>query len=154
MVGDSSLPGEPAAVIVSDLQGRTRWTVSIPNEYGFPLRPSQYKEICKQSEEMSLHMADLGVGTKLRKRHMGYYGVDPNFLDIAEAERLGILSSSSKDSSRKGQTGSSPKTCEKSLTYVLETTDAGMGISLMGLWMAYGLAQKEERAFFVDDTRW
>jgi len=36
----------------------------------------------------------------------------------------------------------------------METSDAGSENSLMGLWMSYGLAQKEDRAFFVDDTRW
>lgn len=44
--------------------------------------------------------------------------------------------------------------CETSLTYVMETGDAGMGSTLIGLWMSYGLAQKEGRAFFIDDTHW
>jgi hypothetical protein len=44
--------------------------------------------------------------------------------------------------------------CEKSLTFVMETHDAGLGKTLMMLWTAYGLAQKEGRAFFVDDSRW
>ncbi|KAI5861851.1 hypothetical protein GGS23DRAFT_575220 [Durotheca rogersii] len=29
-----------------------------------------------------------------------------------------------------------------------------MGPTLMMLWMAYGLAQRERRAFFIDDSRW
>lgn len=46
------------------------------------------------------------------------------------------------------------KICERSLTYVLETTDAGIGKTLMGLWLAYGLAKREDRAFFIDDAYW
>jgi len=45
-------------------------------------------------------------------------------------------------------------TCEKTLTYVMETEDAGFGNSMMKLWMSFGLAMKEGRAFFIDDTRW
>jgi hypothetical protein len=40
------------------------------------------------------------------------------------------------------------------LTYVMETDDAGFGNTLMRLWMSYGLAKAENRAFFIDDTRW
>jgi hypothetical protein len=50
--------------------------------------------------------------------------------------------------------GGKGKICERSLTYVLETTDAGIGRTLMGLWLAYGLAKKEDRAFFIDDAHW
>ncbi|KAJ8122386.1 hypothetical protein ONZ43_g1405 [Nemania bipapillata] len=33
-------------------------------------------------------------------------------------------------------------------------SSAGLGPTLMMLWTAYGLAQKEKRAFFIDDSRW
>jgi hypothetical protein len=40
------------------------------------------------------------------------------------------------------------------MTFVLETSDAGLGKTLMQLWTAYGLAKKEGRDFFIDDSRW
>ncbi|KAL8713515.1 MAG: hypothetical protein Q9220_002377 [cf. Caloplaca sp. 1 TL-2023] len=46
------------------------------------------------------------------------------------------------------------ETCEKSMTFVMESVDAGLGKTLLGLWMAYGLAQEEGRAFFIDDSNW
>ena len=102
-----------------------------------------------------MHIAEVSTGGKrFRRQHIGYYDADPNFLDVAEAERLGLLGYATGGSGEQDDgDGALPK-CERTLTYVMETSDAGMGSSLMGLWMAYGLAQKEERAFFVDDTRW
>jgi hypothetical protein len=44
--------------------------------------------------------------------------------------------------------------CETTMTFVLETSDAGFGKTLMMLWTAYGLAQKEGRDFFIDESRW
>lgn len=44
--------------------------------------------------------------------------------------------------------------CEKSLTFLMESADAGMGKTLLGLWMAYGLAREQGRAFFIDDSTW
>ncbi|KAH9825912.1 hypothetical protein Tdes44962_MAKER10122 [Teratosphaeria destructans] len=36
----------------------------------------------------------------------------------------------------------------------METDDASFGKTLLMLWMSYGLAQRQGRAFFIDDTRW
>ncbi|KAK5000794.1 hypothetical protein LTR66_000426 [Elasticomyces elasticus] len=36
----------------------------------------------------------------------------------------------------------------------METSEAGFGNTLLMLWISYGLAKKEGRAFFIDDTRW
>ncbi|KAL8770713.1 MAG: hypothetical protein Q9209_003580 [Squamulea sp. 1 TL-2023] len=36
----------------------------------------------------------------------------------------------------------------------METADAGLGKTLLGLWIAFGLAQEERRAFFIDDSNW
>ncbi|KAK2069499.1 hypothetical protein P8C59_004078 [Phyllachora maydis] len=44
--------------------------------------------------------------------------------------------------------------CQRSMTFVLESENAGMGRTLAMLWTAYGLALQEGRAFFIDDTRW
>ncbi|OCL04987.1 hypothetical protein AOQ84DRAFT_356166 [Glonium stellatum] len=164
MVEDSFLPQDPSAVIVTDEKGKSKWTISIPSSYGFPLQPSQYQEICSQSMELSRQLSE--TGKTLSKRMRGYYQEDPWFLDVQEAEEQGLLPSSqpsgkpdalvddvamTEDQSRGGD---GMMVCEKSLTYVMETSDAGFGKSLMGLWMSYGLARKEGRAFFVDDARW
>jgi hypothetical protein len=44
--------------------------------------------------------------------------------------------------------------CEKTMTFVMESDDAGLGRALMLLWTAYGVARKERRDFFIDDSRW
>ena len=164
MVGGSLLPQDPSAVIVTDKKGKSKWTISIPSSYDFPLQPAQYLEICSQSMELSHHLFE--TGKTLSKRMRGYYQEDPWFLDVQEAEEQGLLPSSQPSGKpnvlvddegmieNQSDEENGMMVCERSLTYVMETSDAGFGKSLMGLWMSYGLAQKEGRAFFVDDTRW
>jgi hypothetical protein len=152
-----TLPEVPSAVVVSDRRGRARWTVSIPPELDFPLRPSRYAELCSESMDVSMHVAGLkSHGKAGHGGHHGYYHVDRNFMDVAEAEEHGLLPGVGGKESTSAPTESSraKQVCEKSLTYVLETEDAGLGSTLMGLWLSYGLAQKEGRAFFIDDTNW
>ena len=97
--------------------------------------------------------------------HYDYYHVDQNFMDVAEAEAHGLLPGikaknsvlREKDGSLVGENKDSlidSEICDKTLTFVLETSDAGLGKGLMMLWTAFGLAQKEGRHFFVDDSRW
>lgn len=160
LVGDSSLPADPSALVVQDNSGKDKWTVHIPSKYEFPLKPAHYIEICSQSMELSRHLQeDAG---KLHKRMRGYYTADPYFVDADEAEQQGLMPTSKSPKSprpvgmKDGQQGAGDglMICSTSLTYVMENSDAGFGKTLMGMWMAYGLAQKEGRAFFVDDTRW
>lgn len=165
MVGEAELPDFPTPVVVTDLRGRSRWTISIPADHVFPLKPEQYAEMCMQTMEVSEHVADLHAHKhKTHAAHYGYYHVDPNFMDVHEAVELGLLpSGKGKASTDKaqgsivglsGNGASYGEVCEKSMTFVLETHDAGLGNTLMMLWTAYGLAQKEGRAFFIDDSRW
>ena len=107
--------------------------------------------------------------------HRAYYQADRNYMEVDEAEEHGLLpglQSKTSTSVRKmwnsvmGEDGEDQdiramketleglSICQRSLTYVLETEDAGFGATMMGLWMSYGLAQKEGRAFFIDDTNW
>jgi hypothetical protein len=157
IVAGDDLPDEPSAVMVSDSKGRKKWTVSIPPHHDFPLLPSQYYEICRQTEQISKELAQ--AGGKKWKRSTGYYKQDPYFVDVKDAQESGLIPNPNKD----GKIGEQEipddpiagrRPCGKSLTYVMETSDAGMGNTLMGMWTAYGLAKKEGRAFFVDDTRW
>jgi hypothetical protein len=143
--------------MLNDERGKKKWTVWIPPRHEFPLLPSQYHEICRQSEQVSDELER--SGKRNAKRNAPYYRKDSYFVDVAEAQQKGLLPNPNKE----GKIGEQEipddpiagrRPCGKSLTYVMETSDAGMGTTLMGLWTAYGLAKKEERAFFVDDTRW
>ena len=149
-MGADSLPDEPSAIVVVNERGKARWTVSVPRNASFPLRPGQYREICEQAGEIGRELRALG-GKRERERERGYHERDPYFLDVREAQRKGLLP---KDGDGDGEAEGGLPVCQKSLTYVMETADAGMGNTLLGMWMAYGLAVKEGRAFFVDDTRW
>lgn len=157
LVAGDDLPDEPSAVMVSDSKGRKKWTVSIPPNHDFPLLPSQYYDICKQTEQIQEELAH-GAGKKWN-RGTGYYKQDPSFVDVRDAQGSGLIPNANKQ----GKIGemeipddpiAGRRPCGKSLTYVMETSEAGMGNTLMGMWTAYGLAKKESRAFFVDDSRW
>jgi len=162
MVADTELPDFPTPVMVTDRKGRAKWTVSIPPDADFPLEPNVYAEICEQNVEVASRVAGLHA---LAHKYTGdeeYYYVDSNFMDVKDAEELGLLPGvKAKTNMReKGMVGEvmdslvEAEVCEKSLTFVMETQDAGLGGTLMMLWMAYGLAKKEGREFFVDDSRW
>lgn len=92
---------------------------------------------------------------------------DSNFIDVQEAQKAGYLPGLAAKSSKTANPGERgyiaskasgelvrKPVCDKSLTFVLESADAGLGKALMMLWTAYGLAEEEGRAFFIDDTRW
>lgn len=168
MVGDDKLPDYPTPVVISDKRGRAKWTVSIPPDYNSPLEPKEYADICSQTGEVSNHVIDLHKhGHSDAAAHFTYYHVDSNFMDVEEAEKVGMLPGSSGqtrnrlwDSVLNGKHGAvnteliQGPVCQKTLTFLLETSDAGLGSTLMALWMAYGLAKKEGRDFFIDDSRW
>lgn len=182
IAGDEALPQQPATVLVLDNRGRPKWTVSIPARLPFPLRPDEYATICHQSDQISKHLRESSststststhTNTHQTERLYDYYYHDSNFMDVAEAEQHGLLPSArgvdeelkkrtvshveGRDDSGKDLqlvTGSEGEVCGKSLTYILESTDAGFGKTLLGLWISYGLAKKEGRAFFIDDTNW
>lgn len=153
---------EPTAVVVVDRKGKPKWTVAIPARLAFPLIPNQYTNICHQSDQ--LRKSQSPKGETPHDHH--YYSKDPHFMDIAEAEKDLLLVTRNDemeyggnglvgmDSGQHTSRQRDIKICEKSLTYVLESPDASLGLTLMGLWMSYGLAKKESRGFFVDDSNW
>jgi hypothetical protein len=147
-VDQSHLPKQPSALIVHDTRGHSKWTVWIPPTSPFPLRPWDYSEICAQVEEIE---AEFSSKKRLFTRRKSYYSVDPHFVDVAEAFSSGLLPPIEKSTADDLDIRA---TCKKSLTFVMETDDAGIGNSLLAVWSAYGLAQKEGRAFFVDDSKW
>lgn len=177
IVGEDTLPELPSPVILTDRRGKSKWTVSIPLGRGFPLQPQEYSDICAQSTDVSKHVAQLKShgGDHRHGGHVSYYHVDPNYMDVVEAEKHGMLpgvsdrpawwtwktvtgkeeakDAMSEDLDTMQGLGKRP-VCDRSLTYVMESSDAGLGKTLVGLWMAYGLADKEGRAFFIDDSNW
>lgn len=177
IIGGDTLPELPSPVLVTDRRKRLKWTVSIPPGLDFPLQPQQYSDICVQSTDVSRHVAQLKShnGAHHHGGHTSYYHVDPNYMDIREAENHGIFPGAVKKPARriwKAVVGKDERedsmsedlgtmrgaekqpVCGRSLTYVMGPSDAGFGETLMGLWMSYGLAKKEGRAFFIDDSNW
>ncbi|PBP26480.1 hypothetical protein BUE80_DR002743 [Diplocarpon rosae] len=163
MVGESEPPDFPTPVVVIDKKGRAKWTVSIPPDHDFPLAPQQYAEICQQNVEVANHVEELHAHIHRQHLDYNYYHVDRNFMDVAEAEAHGLLPGvKAKMTMREGGSVIGENTdglidsevCEKTLSFLMETSEAGLGKTLMMMWTAYGLAQKEGREFFIDDSRW
>lgn len=158
------LPQDPTPLIFQDDTGTPKWTVSIPHAAAFPLRPHQYRNVCQASERVSKSVESMSVRSRVMsksyRRHTSYYAVDENFVDVADAQRLGFLHTPEHRQSIV-PVGASPglmtedtPVCDRSLTFVMESDQGGFGHSLLSLWLAYGLAKKEGRAFFLDDSNW
>lgn len=147
LVGEDQLPNFATPIAITDHKGRHRWTISIPQHLDFPLPAADYADICAQIEGVAHHVA-----TRHKQDHshqQSYYHNDRNFIDVDEAIKANLLPRSRE---------TLPNSdlfpfCSQSITYVLDATDAGLGSALLGMWLAYGLAQRENRAFFIDDTQ-
>ena len=148
VAGETTPSHPPTAHLVTDAHGNSRWTVTIPHNYSFPLPGRNYQDLCTQGTLLRDRIVDgkRSLQTKAFWRKSNYYTSDPTFLDIQDAENAGVLPTA--------ETKESSNVCEKSLTFVLDHEDASFGKSLLLLWLSYGLAKKEERAFFIDDSRW
>ncbi|KAK7424860.1 hypothetical protein QQX98_000135 [Neonectria punicea] len=164
LVGQDAFPDFPTPVIISDTKGRSKWSISIPHDYDFPLSIDQYSDMSGQCREVSSRARDLHHKTPISEQTMlSYDAPDDYFVDVDEAERTGLLPSPPKGVHAKqpghivGMDKESMQykpVCQSSMTFVLETPDAGLGNTLMTLWTFYGLAKEQGRAFFIDDTRW
>ncbi|KAI1156129.1 hypothetical protein F4825DRAFT_344025 [Nemania diffusa] len=168
MVGQNEIPEFPTPIVVTDHHGKSKWTVSIPPTYQFPLSMREYSDICAKCQEVTAHVGDLrGHPDLLQRTLQDYYYEDPYFIDVRDAEKKGLLPGiEEKPRKAVAQTQArrligqkvngvaDMETCRTSMTFVLESSGAGLGPTLMMLWTAYGLAQKEKRAFFIDDSRW
>lgn len=169
MVSQEGLPDFPTPIMVKDALGRSSWTVSIPRDHEFPLGVREYDEIMASCQEVATAVRDSRTWTKKGDQLLGigttYGATDPNYVDVRRAEKEGLLPSPAadgKNEKRKSSQGNlvsassdpSAPECGTSLTVVLETSDAGLGATLMLLWTFYGVAKEQGRAFFVDDSRW
>ncbi|KAJ2986639.1 hypothetical protein NUW58_g4930 [Xylaria curta] len=168
MVRQNEPPEFPTPVTVSDRHGKPKWTVYIPPTSQFPLSMKEYSNMCDKCQEVASHVRELrGQSHLSRQTPHDYYYEDPNFIDVRDAEKRGLLPGTETNTRKIGvqaQDGhlmgqrkeglADLETCRTSITVVLESSDAGLGPTLMMLWTAYGLAQKEKRAFFIEDSRW
>lgn len=128
-------------------------------------------EINKNASSSSSDAADDATNTRTRTKrslHWEYYEQPENFVEPQDAVELGLLPDSQTlavpsvtfPGGSEGQAwkdfmeNDERKSCNSSLIFLLETESASMGRTLMEIWLAYGLAKEEGRAFFIDDTRW
>ncbi|KAK2610660.1 hypothetical protein N8I77_004072 [Diaporthe amygdali] len=166
MVGQDDLPDFPTPIVVTDRRGRAKWTVSIPSDYQFPLTTKEYSDVCAKCREVAMRVHALHTHNPVEKAQISFNrgdaGNDRYFMDVKEAEKHGFLPGAvGTVSGREGDLLGVDKNiladkpaCTLSLTFVLESDDGGLGKTLMSLWMAYGLAKREGRAFFIEDARW
>lgn len=163
MVGQDAFPDFPTPVVVHDTRGRAKWTVSIPHGYDFPLSTQQYADMSGQCREVAARARDIRHKGPIDQTQMNYDAFDDYYVDVQQAESSGMLPRPFTQTLQAGPgrfVGMSAKdmrgkpVCKSSMTFVLESQDAGIGNTLMMLWTFYGLAKEEGRAFFIDDTRW
>ncbi|KAL8413933.1 hypothetical protein RB594_005243 [Gaeumannomyces avenae] len=173
MVPWDSLPDFASPIVLDDRKRGASWTVSIPPGHRFPLSVKEYAEMPAQCREVSRRVNELRQQSK-HSIHNPFSRIDASsyFIDIREAERVGILpgllgrakkapgSGQHAAEEDRGMVGElkghlvNGEVCATSLIFVLESADAGLGKTLMAMWTAYGLAQQQGRAFFIDDSRW
>lgn len=146
IVEAAELPDHPTPLALTDTKGRHHWTIWIPPKLDFPLSSAEYADICSQVEEVARHVAGRRAG---ESHSASYYQDDANFIDVDEAQSRHFLP---KDVESPDRTQQQLPICPRTLTYVLDATDAGLGSALLGMWVSYGLAKREQRTFFIDDT--
>lgn len=164
MVGQESFPDFPTPVVVSDAKKQSKWTVSIPRNYEFPLSTEEYSGMSGLCREVSARVRDLHHRAPLTDETMfSTNQPDDYFVDVHEAEQAGLLSVVEKGEPPKHsghfaglsyESLSGKPFCSRSLTYVLESPNAGLGEAIMAIWTLYSLAKQQGRAFFIDDSRW
>ncbi|KAF3921182.1 hypothetical protein ABW21_db0202670 [Orbilia brochopaga] len=125
----------------------TGYTVHMPaDEAGvYPLPGRMYADLCQDVEKASMMAAETRTGQPMQA-HLGYYTTDVGYEGLTTAGRRSKRSVT-------GEKKAEVEVCEKTLTYVIddvEGKEGGVGSMVMGLWMAYGLAVKEGREFYVE----
>ncbi|KAL6694917.1 hypothetical protein J3F84DRAFT_33790 [Trichoderma pleuroticola] len=164
MVGQDAIPDFPTPIVVSHSNSKSKWTMSIPHHYDFPLTVEEYDGMGSKCREVSAHTRELrGKAPLSDEDKLNYDAVDEYFVDVYEAELYGLLPPvTHRDTTPKSghfvglnwESMAGLPICQSSVTYVLESSDAGLGTAVMGMWMLYGLAKQDGRAFFIDDSRW
>ncbi|KAK6337859.1 hypothetical protein TWF696_001337 [Orbilia brochopaga] len=125
----------------------TGYTVHMPaDEAGvYPLPGRMYAGLCRDVEKASMMAAEARTGQPMQA-HFGYYTADVGYEGLTTAGRRSKRSVAWQEEEEM-------EVCERTLTYVVdddEGKESGVGAVVMGLWMAYGLAVKEGREFYVE----
>ncbi|KAG5979774.1 hypothetical protein E4U55_004776 [Claviceps digitariae] len=164
LVGQNSFPDFPTPVVLSDAKQQSKWTVSIPRNYEFPLSMDEYAGMNSLCQEVSARVRELHHKAPLSDLTMlSNDGPDDYFIDVHEAEQAGLLSVVPRGQPPKHsghfvgltyESMSGKPFCHKSLTFVLESPKAGLGDTIMAIWTLHSLAKEQGRAFFIDDSRW
>lgn len=163
MVGQDTVPDFPTPIALDDRRRRPRWTVSIPQDGDFPLSIGEYAAMGARCRDVSAHVRRLHRPPLTDHNMLAHDEPDAYFVDVDKAERVGLLSTGPKNSHPRHsghfvglnwESMAGKPMCKSSLTFVMESSDAGLGTSFMTLWTLYALAKAQGRGFFVDDSRW
>ncbi|KAG5931463.1 hypothetical protein E4U53_001766 [Claviceps sorghi] len=162
--GKDGFPDFPTPVILYDAKKQSKWTVSIPRNYEFPLSIEEYAGMNGLCREVSARVRKLHHKAPLSDVAMvSNDRPDDYFVDVHEAEQAGLLSAVPRGQPPKHsghfiglsyESMSGKPFCHRSLTFVLETPNAGLGDTIMTMWTLHSLAKEQGRAFFIDDSRW
>ncbi|KAF3924346.1 hypothetical protein AA313_de0200227 [Arthrobotrys entomopaga] len=121
----------------------TRYGIWMPHEEkNYPLPGDMYAELCTAVERGSMMAWKNREGREMAA-HLGYTAVDVGYEGLHVEEGKGRV---------EGE-------CNRTLTYVVDDLGGkvgGVGEVVMGMWMAYGVAKREGREFFVvqREGRW
>ncbi|TKA48575.1 hypothetical protein B0A54_00711 [Friedmanniomyces endolithicus] len=141
---------QSGSVIVRDTPGHFKWTVLIPENSSFPLDDTQYADICGRGEVLRENLVrNTRIGRLLNlPRRTSYYTRDWTYLDVSALGATGASSPVLPDADER------KKVCSTSLPFVLDANESSFGKFMLMLWLSYGLAKREGRAFFIDDAQW
>ena len=170
MVSQDDFPDFPTPIAITDKTGGTKWTFWVPPSHDFPQHVRYYSDVAAKCHEVADLVRQVAHDKLGHQRTLPFFrpkNDDPNFVDVSEALDLGMLprltpapekvSGVRRSSGPVGVfmgNGKSQPACKKTMTFVLESAHAGIGSAIMLLWIAYGVAQSQGRAFFIDDSRW
>ncbi|KAF3922988.1 hypothetical protein ABW20_dc0103078 [Dactylellina cionopaga] len=124
-----------------------------PAEEIYPLSAQMYRELC-DAVDMKSMMAFEARNGRVMAAHTGYFDVDVGYEGL-ESDWDEEWDGGDEDEAALGGVAA----CEKTLTYVVDDWEGrvgGVGEVVMGMWMAYGVAVREGREFFVvqGEGRW
>ena len=144
IVTDATPPPFAAPFAFTNRRGQRKWTMSVPSK----LKTSEYGKLCADVDHVAAQTALSNQQQHLPRSQRDLYERDPNYVDITDATLEGHLPSTSD---RLADQNSNLPVCDKSLTFVLDGSNAALGSQMLQLWLAYGLARREGRALFIDD---
>ena len=144
IVTDATPPPFAAPFAFTNRHGQRKWTMSVPTQ----LKSSEYGKLCADMDHVAAQTAFNNQQQHGCWSQRDLYERDSNYVDISDAKDQGHLLSTSD---RTTDPRSNLPVCASSLTFVLDGMNAALGPQMLQLWLAYGLARREGRDFFIDD---